>query len=262
MKYYEKYSSCFSNKQCTTGFCKNGQCRDPTKQNDACEPSLNNCPRTLQCSEYSHTCIPLKYQKWIPCRSQSDCKFGNYCIDGECIASIPIGRPCDSIAPDLCVMEAKCTSIDSQEATKCHELCSEAIPCPTGYNCIKNLWNEDAICVPQSNPKTDWKMEDLVDEEVIVAFLITLALLVILLGAIYGWIRLTRSGKDPRLLSKKKLKKKKRLRLNYDGNGLATITLIPSNCQSPNPITAASQLFPSSRNDDAPPPYSEVVIIQ
>lgn len=76
----------------------------------------------------------------------------------------------------------------------------------------------------------------------------------IMFGLAYAWIKLTKSEKDPRL------KNKKRLRLQYEGNGLASITFVASPDQSPAPV-AASRLFNSTTNTpSAPPPsYNEAV---
>ncbi len=264
MSEFPKNSACFRNEQCHTGFCKNGACRNPEIQNDSCDPEVENCPKPFKCSKFSRTCVPFEYQKWIPCRSQSDCKFGDYCIEGKCKASRPIGSSCSSISPDLCKMGSKCTSLSQAESTKCYELCSKKVPCPSGYSCTENLWNVDPICVPkqQQEGQLEWNLEEYLDGEIIAAVLVILAFLVILLGAVYGWIKLTHSGKDPRLIIKKRKQKqkKKKVRLNYDGNGMATVTLIPSNCQSPNPV-AASHLF-DQNIIDPPPPYSEVINIQ
>ena len=267
---FENHLACFRNDQCRSGFCRKGRCSDPLKTNDPCLPVLENCPKSsklelMHCSVFSHTCVPFNYTKSIPCRSQSDCRPTEFCIKGTCTPSLSIGSACDIVkAKNFCAQGSKCTSSTSEpNQTKCHELCNEAVPCSSGFSC------KSSICVRnQSNHLINF--DDLYDEEVIVGLVIILAFLIILLAGIYGWIRLTRSGKDPRLdMTKSKQKKKKnkrKLRLNYDGNGLATVTLIPSNCHSPQPISA-SQLFNQSPESfiqlgTDPPPYCEVVNIQ
>lgn len=249
---YQNFLPCLSNDHCVSGYCRKGTCQNPEKKHDPCLPSTDNCPKNLWCSDKSRTCVPVGYKPLQNCITASDCKFNEYCLKGECKANIAIGKICEVIRPDLCAMGSKCTvSLSSKEATKCYELCSDQISCPSGFKCTENIWNADPICIPNK-----FKLPD----ETVQAVIIVLAVVIFLLGIIYGWVRITKSGRDPRLLSSSGKKKKKKYRLNYEGNGLATITVIPSNCQSPQPV-AASQLF-NSPVDDAPPAYSEVINIR
>jgi hypothetical protein len=80
-----------------------------------------------------------------------------------------------------------------------------------------------------------------------------LALFIVLFGLIYAWIQVTRTAApDPKI-------KKKRVRLQYEGNGLASITVLPSHDASPAPV-AAAQLFNDNSNImQAPPPYSVAI---
>lgn len=249
---------CLWHAQCSSGYCKNGGCHDPEKTHDPCRPELKNCPNSLlQCSESSRTCVPLGYKPFKTCITVSDCKFNESCIKGTCRANIPIGDKCETINPDLCVMGSKCTvALSNTESTKCYKLCNSQIACPSGYKCTENIWNADPICI-EDQPTV--KAYSVNSNEIVQAIVIVLAVIIVFLGIIYSWIRFTRSGRDPRLKRSSK-KKKKRVRLNYEGNGLATITVIPSNCQSPLPV-AASQLFNVPINEP-PPAYSEVINIQ
>lgn len=256
---FVNYHHCLRNDQCRSGYCRRGKCNYPEKQHDPCEPPLQNCPDSLHCSDRSRTCVPPGYKPFSTCFTASDCKYNELCVEEKCLASVPIGKACEAINPDLCVMGSKCTvSFSKLETARCHELCSDKVPCPKGYRCTKNIWNSDPICVPiKDRPTPAPSVFFLSSDEVFQVVIIVLCVIIILLGVVYGWIRLTRSGPDPRLLSSSGRRKRKRLRLNYDGNGLATITVIPSNCQSPQPV-AASQLFNTPVNGD-PPAYSEVI---
>jgi len=250
---------CLWNGQCSSGYCNSGRCIDPEKKHDPCRPDIRNCPKSLQCSESSRTCVHNGYKPSQVCITASDCKFNQFCIKGSCQANFMIGNKCETIKPDLCIEGSKCTvSLSNSEPTKCYELCNNQVPCPFGYKCIQNIWNADPICVPIQNQQI--KTYSVNSDETVQAVVIVVAVIIVFLGIIYGWIRLTRSGRDPRLFSSTGKKKKKKVRLSYEGNGLATITVIPSNCQSPLPV-AASQLFYVSMNE-APPAYSEVINIR
>lgn len=259
-------AECFRNDQCWSGYCKNGRCANPEKLHDPCRLAVRNCPGSLTCSAFSRTCVT---QSFTPsrstCHSASDCRYNERCLNGRCERSRPIGASCNSVNPDLCAMGSKCTVSKSfSEPTKCYELCSRRIECPEGYQCVRNVINVDAICVPKppSNNTRQQLTKAQIDELVYGGLMIITAIF-ILLFLIYGWIRLTNRADDD---SRKK--KKKKVKLCHDGNGLATITVIPSNCQSPQPV-AASQLFvansyPYNSNvyPDAPPEYSEVITIR
>lgn len=255
---------CLRNTQCSSGYCRNGVCSDPEKRHDPCRPQIGNCPRPLQCSWNSRTCVPIGYKPLPVCITASDCKYTQTCIKGNCKANIPLGNKCESVKPDLCVMGSKCTvMLSNSEIAKCHELCNNQVSCPNGYKCTENIWNADSICIPIQNNHavaTNTNKFNLRSDGTVEAVVIVLAVIIVILGIIYGWIRLTRSGRDPRLLNSSGKKKKKKLRLNYEGNGLATITVIPSNCQSPQPVSA-SQLFNAPINEP-PPAYSEIINIR
>lgn len=274
-------SSCFKNGHCSSGFCRKEICSEPTKKHDPCSFSINNCPSGLFCSKKSRTCIPLNYQVSEFCKGSSDCSFDEYCITGRCLKALSVGKRCKIMRPDLCEMGSECAVVSSL-SSKCYELCSSKVPCSSGYKCVKtNNHSINSICIPKSthsstsSSSSSNQYTTIKSEEIVQAILIVLAVLTIILAGLYGWIRLTRSGLDPRLLNLKDKKKRKRLRLNLEGNGLATITLVPSNCQSPQPV-AASQLFSpndinnnNNNNDDndnytseAPPAYSEIINIR
>lgn len=258
-------SACFKHSQCSSGFCRKALCSDPTTKHDPCNPLPDNCPRNLQCSKRSRTCVPFDYEAKEPCRGSSDCSYNEYCIKGRCIRSLSPGNTCKGVDPDLCAVGSKCMVYPSfKDAKKCYELCSSKVPCRPGYDCLINTFSSNSVCVAKAFSPSS-KTNTINPDEIVQAILIVLTVLILILGGLYGWIRLTRSGKDPRLLSSKDKKKRKRLRLNIEGNGLATITLVPSTCQSPQPV-AASQLFsPIATNnymDGAPPAYSEIINIR
>lgn len=249
---------CFRNNQCWSGYCDKGRCGIAQEEHDPCRPIIENCPGTLQCSTFSNTCISHSYQKQLPCKYGSDCSFSATCIRGKCVENIPPGQPCVSLRPDLCADGSKCTRLDSTAGNlRCYELCSDRVPCPKGYECIENVWNPDPICRPikSSNRSTQSHSTETLNIVLVIIFI-----LIILLGGLYGWIQLTRSKKDPRLVKRKK----KKLILNYEGNGLATLTIVPSNSQlsqQQQPV-AASQIFLNNSNPTEPPPaYSEIINI-
>lgn len=265
---FTKNSACFRNDQCSSGYCKLLRCADPRSLHDPCRASLRNCPGTLKCSEFSRTCVSQSFSpSRASCHSVSDCRFNELCLNGICKPSRSIGSSCESVSPDLCSMGSKCTVSNSiSELTKCHELCSGNVSCPQGYQCTINVWNSDAICIRRSF--TNMRQSSQSDfHELFYGVLLILTAILILLGLIYGWIRFTSSREDdPRLInSTTGKKKKKKLKLCYNGNGLATITVMPSNCQSPQPV-AASQLFVNPYNTysypDAPPEYFEAITIR
>lgn len=272
---FGKNWACFRNDQCSSGFCKRGQCADPHSLHDPCRAILRNCPGTLRCSEFSRTCVSEHFSpsraSSSSCRTVSDCRFNELCLDGTCKPSRSIGSSCESVSPDLCAMGSKCTVSKSiSEHTKCHELCSGTVACPQGFQCTTNLWNSDAVCVRTLSPNIQQSSRSQAHfHEIIYGLLLILTALLIFLGLIYGWIKFTsRQEDDPRLMnSATGKKKKKKFKLCHDGNGLATITAIPSNCQSPQPQpVAAAQLFVNPYNtniySDAPPEYSEAITIR
>ena len=259
---------CLRNDQCWSGYCKGRRCANPQRLHDPCRTAARNCPGSLKCSNFSRTCVSEHFRPSRAfCRTTSDCRFNEFCLNDTCKASRPIGSNCDSVSPDFCAMGSKCTVSKSiSEPTKCYELCSINVACPEGFQCIKNVWNADSICIRRSSTKIRILSKSGVVELVYGGLLIVVAV-IIFLCMIYGWIRFTNSREDdPRLINSiTGKKKKKKLRLFHNGNGLATITVIPSNCQSPQPV-AASQLFVNLYNSnnypDAPPEYSEAITIQ
>jgi hypothetical protein len=253
---------CIWSGQCYSGYCKKGGCHDPENIHDPCRPEIRNCPKHLKCSKSSRTCVPAGYKSSKVCITASDCKYNESCLKGTCHTNIPIGDKCFSVRPDLCAMGSKCTvALSNSEPTKCYQLCNSQVSCHSGYKCIQNIWNSDSICIQDQDQPSVVKTYSVNSNEAVKAIIVVLAVIIVLLGIIYGWIRITRSGPDPRLKrSSDKKKKKKRVRLNYEGNGLATITVIPSNCQSPLPV-AASQLFNVPINEP-PPAYSEAINIR
>lgn len=250
---------CLRNNQCWSGYCNKGRCGLAEVEHDPCRPLIENCPGTLQCSTFSHTCISASYQKQLPCKYGSDCSFSATCLGGKCVENIPPGQSCVSVKPDLCAAGSKCTSLDGNDSSnlRCYEFCSNKVPCPKGYECIENVWNPDPICKPikSSNQFSQYRSSETLHVVLVIIFI-----LIILLGGLYGWIQLTRSKKDPRLTKRKK----KKLILNYEGNGLATLSIVPSKSQvlqQQQPV-AASQIFLNSFNPTEPPPaYSEIINI-
>lgn len=271
---FGKNFECFRNDQCWSGFCSNHKCSDPQGVYDSCRPGAKNCPIGLKCSEYSRTCVSKSYFKSSTgkCFGISDCRFDEYCRAGQCIPNRPIGSTCSSVTSDLCAMGSKCTVAYSiSETTKCYELCSKEVDCPHGYKCIKNVFNPDSICVPKVTAKKSPQVQEFDIDEIFYGGVLIITGIMLLLLLIYGWIKFTNRGNDndPRFTNPSSGKKrKKKLRLNYTGNGLATITVIPSNCQSPRPVAASDLFTPTNPYNinitypDAPPKYSEVVLIQ
>jgi hypothetical protein len=259
-----KYSACFRNEQCWSGFCSlRNRCKEPEKIHDPCRPLIENCPGNLVCSEWSRTCVPVDYHSKANsfCKFSSDCKHTEICWRGSCRKALQIGFECQK-QTELCVQGSKCTQILSSSNSKCLQLCSAESKCPYGFECKPDTFDPSvSVCIGRiidhntHEGSNSHRSQDLIEATLLVAFV-----LVLLLAILYGWIRFTKSGIDPRFLhnSKSKKKKKKKLRLNYDSNGLATITVIPSNCQSPLPV-AAADLFSGAPCD--PPAYAEVISI-
>lgn len=258
-------TNCFRNNQCISGYCKSGRCANPSSSHHPCNPFAQNCPDSLKCSNFSRTCVPSNYFQKYPCKSSSDCTFNQRCgSDGNCKAMRQKGTTCNIEEEQICEMGSLCALVDDDsQSSKCYEKCSFTIPCSPGYKCKKFPQTEDSICIPRrrSSNRNSTSSNDnisLSQREIFQALVIVILAIIILLGLLSLWIRFTRGEKDPRLWNDSGKKKKKKLRLNIEANGLATITVIPSNPQSPQPV-AASQLFSSS---DAPPAYSEVIQIR
>lgn len=241
---------CFRNAQCYSGWCNEGFCARPVNTHHPCNSHRDNCPYNLYCSSFSHTCVTADYVAKSKCSCASDCKYNENCIKGKCKKTKAIGSKCSLYGSDNCETGSMCTFIksDERDKPKCFELCSANVPCPTGYACVKLKDQSQPLCVP----KNAFLMDDMMRYARITGTIMFIAM--IMFGLAYAWIKLTKSKKDPRL------KNKKRLRLQYEGNGLASITFVASPDQSPAPV-AASQLFNSSANTPSvpPPSYDEAV---
>lgn len=238
---------CLRDNQCHSGFCYGGKCLDPKMEHQPCRPEADLCPYSLTCSTYSRTCVSSHH--WIrnPCKSGGDCSHSEACERGICIKLKKAGEEC--ILRDRCEMGYNCKAINNNRPSslKCLELCNKKVPCSKGYTC-----SPEYFCIPTANDTAN-PLQFLDNLKIIT---VGVLVLIGLLGIIYGWIRLTKTTQDPRL------KKKKKLRLNYEGNGLATITVIPSQSQSP---VVASQLFinnTTTDNGNLPPSYDEIVILR
>lgn len=239
---------CFKHAHCQSGFCLAGRCLSPTKIHDHCSTQLRNCPSGLYCSSLSRTCIPHDYKRKHSCVYESDCLDSEICVSGFCRNLKRVGAPCSTLLPDYCEMGSKCvTSGVKGSQTRCHEQCSSSIPCSKGFTCTKvNYWH---LCLPASGSLADSELWQALQVSAIV-----LGSFILVFGLLYAWIKVTRAQdrKDPRL-------KRKRVRLQYEGNGLASITVVPSHDQSPEPVAAAHLFNDNSAVTQPPPPYSEAI---
>lgn len=235
--------ACLRNGHCRSGFCRQGLCTSPRKEHDPCSDTHENCPSRLVCSPFSRTCVSPHHVTMEPCNGVSDCAWDERCRQGRCVAVHKIGERCESVLPDPCETGSKCIRLDAQTGSKhCYALCSEQVSCPDTFMCVQPPSSLRRVCVPRrqfqfTTPpplQTETRRSPSTGDMQVAAFI--LLFLVVMLVAIWGWVRMTRTRRDPAL-------KKKRLRLNYEGNGLASITVVPSQPQSPPPVPAV-HLFP------------------
>ncbi len=236
---------CFKNEHCLSGFCLAGYCKNPSKFHDPCHELDSKCPSGSRCSTLSHTCVPFNYKRKIKCSVQSDCLFTEVCVHGACKKTSKAGRSCSQFLPDYCEMGSKCAvpSLGERKA-RCYEQCSTSIPCTFGYSCSPT----EGLCFPSSNLAAD---DDIWLSLQFAAAIF--AVLIVWFGIIYAWIRFTRSTPpDART-------KKKRVRLQYEGNGLASITMVPSHDPLTCPVAAAQLFNDNSGITQAPPPYSVAI---
>jgi hypothetical protein len=243
----EILSECSSGTDCAHGkICWKGQCKWPRLIQELCVP--RSVQRLNANDDDSYRVMP--------------CETGSVCMALE--EASKVYRATVKLRYLMQPMPSDSDKDSNSMRFRCYELCSEAIPCPNDYRCAatepldpENYSTSKAVtsslslpqvlhvCVPKTVNShvhsTSFKQDSHA------AFWILVAVVFCAI-ALLAWIRLTRTT------AANATDKKQKIRLNYEGNGMATITMVPdfsanSNLQPP----LAQSLFPQQ-----PPKYEDI----